>query len=44
MSKNHEVEACSGHGGLPHIFQTPALYGTKLRVGGIRCGLCEHVM
>jgi len=44
MSKNHDVEAYSGHGGLPHIFQTPELYGTKLRVGGTWCGLCDQVM
>jgi len=43
MSKNYDVEAYSGHGGLPHIFLTPALYGTKLGVGGTRCGLCDHV-
>jgi hypothetical protein len=44
MSKNHDVEEFSGHVSLPHIFQTPALYGTKLRVGGTRRGLCDHVM
>jgi hypothetical protein len=44
MSKNHDVEGYSGHGGFRHILQTPELYGTKLRVGGTRCGLCEHVM
>jgi hypothetical protein len=44
MSKNHDVEAYSGHGDLPRIFQTSAVYDTELRVGKTRRGLCDHVM